>query len=182
MRLTSRVLVLWLLCMMGSLAARCGDCKRVLTADEALKRAEVLDGQTVCVRGMAVPTSVAKWERGMLIQELKPTPAKRTAKVSGGLGLIGWGPESGLSGQGYDEESFSRLAELPLDPPAPGYILELTVRGVLMWHKNLRSKLPQADVYPPEVEAMRQARYEAELVMLKIVTAKWIKGGKPALR
>jgi hypothetical protein len=181
MNLTRHSATLATLCFFARSLGWGAGCKHALSVAEVVRNAQALDGQIVCLRGLLTPIPVPQWSTE-LFQELLPLQAARpTPSPADRLGLEDWWPESGIDEQYYKPESFAMLtpADFPMQPVAP-HQLDVTLRAAVMYKRNLRANIPPlAPGEPQQIEAMRRARYDVELVLLEIVKARRVgNGGK----
>jgi hypothetical protein len=152
--------------------ARGAGCERVLGVAQVIMNASKLDGQVICVRGLVFPAPVPQWS-GELFQELVPLPTKpETTPSTSRLGLLEWSPETGVDEKYYRPESFALLSRKNANTRLPAHLLDVTFRGAVMYKRHLRATLPPIASTTPEIEAMRHARYEVELVLLEIVRSR----------
>ena len=159
------------LCLLALTVTARAECKSALGVRDAVRNAQTLDGKPVCLHGMIVMT------RGStLVQELLPLPMKGRQVAKNRIGLVDWSPETGISEGQYRPESFDLLlAKEPGAPTEAGSRLSVTVRGVLMYKKNLRARVASVRPNSPEVRLMREARFEVELVLLEVVKSNVIR-------
>ena len=60
--------------------------------------------------------------------------------------------------------------------PGKLYAVDVTVRAAVMYKRNLRAKVPPLLPPTPEIESMRHARYDVEIILLEFLEAKEIDG------
>lgn len=166
-----RALGIWGLWCAAFAPVACGGetgCPRVLEASQVLNDGRALDGKVVCVRGMLLPVVVPQWESTSLIYELLPRRREKSARAGRALGMIEWSPEMGIEESLYKPDSFGILdrAKPGAGSSAP---VDVTIRAMVEYKKNLFARLPPAIPESPQTEAMRGSRYKVELVVLEIV-------------
>ena len=143
-------------------------CARVLSVAELIKTAPRLSGQLVCVRGRVTPVWLPQW-KATLLTEMVPLSRKPTA---GGntVGLLEWSEETGVSGKYYKPESFGLLSGSGPNPRgSPPNSLDVTLRGVVMYKKHLRSLIPPLAPGGEQVTALVSHPYDIELVIVEVV-------------
>jgi len=129
---------------------------------------------------MLVPTIVPEWgSDAELFQELVPLPAKSTerpARATAKLGLVDWSLEIGIREGYYKPDSFELLSGGGKLRARRTSRLDVTALAAVMYKKHLREKIPPIPASPPQIKAMREARYDVELVLLEILKANKISG------
>jgi hypothetical protein len=116
-----------------------------------------------------VPTPVLQWSAQLLL-ELLPLGKKTLERPPAEkLGLLEWSPEIGLGEEFYKPDSFNLLSDRESPRDMTAHALDVTLRAVVMYKKNLRAKIPPVAPDVAQAQSMREARYEVELVVLEIL-------------
>lgn len=150
-------------------------CRMIYSVAEIASKAISLDGQIVCVKGMVAPMPIAEWDSARFVHELLPLPGKKASKAKDSikLGLVEWSPETGISEKQYNADSFDLLEAGWRDTRSTvSHALNVTLRALLMYKKNLLSKVPPLIPPAPRVDLAIHAQYDIELVVLEILNVR----------
>lgn len=177
-----RLVACGVICSLGQPVATSAECSRVFGVADVARNASRLDGRMICVRGMLVLTPVPQWNADLFDQLLPLTAGEAQRSTTPRLGLMDWSEETGVNGKDYKPDSFDLISAAdPRVRTGSAGPMDVTLRAVVVYKKNLRSQLTPFRITPfhpnpPEIESMRSAHYDVELVLLEVVRAKRMKG------
>ena len=173
MRRTPTVAVGWAVaCVIASWAYGADvPCSRVFSVSEVQRDGHRLDGKIICVRGKLAPEIVPQWGAA-LTYELLPVNSSGRLSANGRLGMMEWSEETGVDEKYYKPDSFDLLRRATKRPGSLATPLDVTVRGVVEYRKNLFGRLPPIVSSTSQTRAVRNSRYDVELVVVEIIAVK----------
>ncbi len=175
MTLRTLLLILYGALAGASISGASETCGDPLSVRTALRRARVLDGKIICIKGLVYPVAAPKSAgRALFVNELFPTGVRVSMREKGlAIGLVEGSADAGPGHTQYVSDSFKKIDAQWEENARTQPVIAVVLRGVIMRDKGLAKKvaaqLPSDDPY---YNPLRMASHRVELVILEVVSAK----------
>jgi hypothetical protein len=153
-------------------------CRTPLSVKTAVRRAQLLDGKTICLKGWEYPiVAPGSAGRTVFVNELVPSGASRSLREKRvAVGLVEGSSDSAPENAQYIPDSFKKIDDLWEEGPSTQPVIEVVLRGIIVRNKGLANKvaaqLPSDD---PFYDPLRRPSHSVEFIILEVISAKKVR-------